>query len=54
VVALSYLGAARAARNYRVMGAAKASLEACARGLAVELAPARVRVDIQKISVDDD
>ena len=46
VVALSYLGAARAARNYRVMGAAKASLEACARGLAVELAPERVRVNV--------
>jgi enoyl-[acyl-carrier protein] reductase I len=46
VVALSYLGATRAARNYRVMGAAKASLEACARGLAVELAPERVRVNV--------
>lgn len=46
VIALSYLGAARAARNYRVMGAAKASLEACARGLAVELAPLHVRVNV--------
>ena len=46
VVALSYLGATRAARNYRVMGAAKASLEACARGLAVELAAHCVRVNV--------
>ena len=46
IVALSYLGAARAARTYRVMGAAKASLEACARGLAVELGGAGVRVNV--------
>ena len=46
ILALSYLGATRAARNYRVMGAAKASLEACARGLAAELGPEGVRVNV--------
>ena len=37
VVALSYLGAQRVVPGYRVMGPAKASLEAVARQLAVEL-----------------
>jgi enoyl-[acyl-carrier protein] reductase I len=37
ITALSYLGAVRAAPNYHLMGPAKASLEACVRGLAVEL-----------------
>lgn len=37
VVAMSYLGAVRVVPGYRVMGPAKASLEAVARQLAVEL-----------------
>lgn len=37
IVALSYLGAQRVVPQYGVMGAAKASLEAVARHLAVEL-----------------
>lgn len=45
VMALSYLGAARAAPSYRVMGPAKASLEATARGLAAELGPRGIRVN---------
>lgn len=46
IIALSYLGSQRAAGAYRVMGPAKASLEGCARGLALELGPARVRVNV--------
>ena len=37
ITALSYLGANRAVSNYGLMGPAKASLEACVRGLALEL-----------------
>lgn len=37
ITALSYLGASRAVANYGLMGPAKASLEACVRGLALEL-----------------
>eukprot|EP00752_Nemacystus_decipiens_P012191 g10808.t1 len=37
VVALTYIGSQRAATNYNVMGPAKASLEGCARALAIEL-----------------
>jgi len=37
ITALTYLGANRAVSNYGLMGPAKASLEACVRGLAVEL-----------------
>jgi len=46
LLALSYVGAARAARTYRVMGPAKASLEATARALALELGPRGVRVNV--------
>jgi len=46
VLALSYLGSQRAAKNYNVMGPAKASLEACARGLAAELGPQGIRVNV--------
>jgi enoyl-[acyl-carrier protein] reductase I len=49
ILALSYLGAQRAAPNYRVMGAAKASLEACARGLAAELGAQGTRVNILSV-----
>lgn len=37
ITALTYLGAVRALPNYYLMGPAKASLEACVRGLAAEL-----------------
>ena len=46
IVSLSFVGAARAVPAYKVMGAAKASLEACSRALAAELGPARVRVNV--------
>jgi enoyl-[acyl-carrier protein] reductase I len=46
IVALSYIGAQRAGGAYRVMGAAKASLEASARHLALELGPRRIRVNV--------
>lgn len=46
VCSLSYLGAVRAAPNYRVMGAAKASLEATSRALAAELGPRSIRVNV--------
>ncbi len=46
IIALSYIGAQRAAGSYRVMGAAKASLEASARHLALELGPKRIRVNV--------
>jgi enoyl-[acyl-carrier protein] reductase I len=49
ILTLSYLGATRAAPNYRVMGAAKASLEACARGLAAELGPRGIRVNVLSV-----
>ena len=49
ILALSYLGSQRAAPNYRVMGAAKASLEACARGLAAELGPQGIRVNVLSV-----
>lgn len=46
ITALSYVGATRAVGAYRVMGAAKASLEATARALALELGPRGVRVNV--------
>jgi enoyl-[acyl-carrier protein] reductase I len=49
ILALSYLGATRAAPSYRVMGPAKASLEACARGLAAELGPQGIRVNVLSV-----
>ena len=45
VVTLSYLGAVQVVPHYRVMGVAKAALEACVRELAVELGPEGVRVN---------
>ena len=39
VIALSYLGGVRVAANYKVMGVAKAALEAYVRELAVDLGP---------------
>ena len=46
IVSLSYLGSTRSVPGYGVMGAAKASLEATARGLAAELGPSGVRVNV--------
>lgn len=45
VVAMTYLGARRVVPGYRMMGVAKAALEACVRELAVELGPRGVRVN---------
>jgi enoyl-[acyl-carrier protein] reductase I len=46
ITTLSYLGASRVVPPYRVMGCAKACLEALARGLAVEMGPQGVRVNV--------
>jgi len=49
ITALSFQGSSRAAPGYNVMGCAKASLEAAARGLALELGPpaaGAVRVNV--------
>jgi len=49
ITALSFMGATKAVPGYNVMGCAKASLEAAARGLATELGPpsmGSVRVNI--------
>jgi enoyl-[acyl-carrier protein] reductase I len=49
ITALSFMGATKAVPGYNVMGCAKASLEAAARGLAMELGPTSmgsVRVNI--------
>ncbi|MBI3992678.1 MAG: enoyl-ACP reductase [Candidatus Lambdaproteobacteria bacterium] len=45
VLAMSYIGAERASKNYNVMGAAKAALEANVRYLAMELGPEKIRVN---------
>ena len=45
VIALSYLGGVRVAANYKVMGVAKAALEAYVRELAVDLGPQGIRVN---------
>lgn len=45
MVAVSSLGSVRAFPNYGAMGPTKAALESIVRGLAVELAPRRVRVN---------
>jgi enoyl-[acyl-carrier protein] reductase I len=41
---MSYHGAAKVVPNYNVMGPVKAALESCARYLAYELGPQRIRV----------
>lgn len=46
IIALSYLGSQRTVPSYRVMGPAKASLEATARQLAVELGGRGIRVNV--------
>ena len=45
VMTLSYYGAEKVVSNYRVMGIAKAALEACVRYLAAELGPDGIRVN---------
>lgn len=45
VIALTYIGATRVSKNYNVMGAAKASLEANTRYLAMELGEENIRVN---------
>jgi enoyl-[acyl-carrier protein] reductase I len=45
VMTLTYYGAEKVVSNYRVMGVAKAALEACVRYLAAELGPEGVRVN---------
>lgn len=50
ITALTYLGSIRAVRNYNVMGPAKASLEACVRGLAMELSPPPHGIRVNAVS----
>jgi enoyl-[acyl-carrier protein] reductase I len=45
IITLTYLGATRVRPNYNVMGVAKAALEASVRYLAVDLGPAKIRVN---------
>lgn len=46
IVSLSFIGGQRCVPSYKVMGAAKASLEAVNRQLAVELGPQRIRANV--------
>jgi enoyl-[acyl-carrier protein] reductase I len=46
LISLSYIGSQRAVPNYKVMGAAKASLESISRYLAVDLGPRNIRVNV--------
>ena len=45
IVTLTYLGSERVFSNYKVMGVAKAALEACVRYLAADLGPQGIRVN---------
>lgn len=45
IIAMSYLGGQRVVANYKIMGIAKAALEASVRELAVELGPRAIRVN---------
>jgi enoyl-[acyl-carrier protein] reductase I len=45
IITLSYLGAEKVVPNYRVMGVAKAALEAAVRELAADLGPSGIRVN---------
>jgi len=46
IITLSYLGGQRVVPEYGVMGIAKAALEAAARGLAYDLGPKGIRVNV--------
>jgi enoyl-[acyl-carrier protein] reductase I len=46
IVSLSFIGGQRCVPSYKVMGAAKASLEAVNRQLAVELGPLKIRSNV--------
>jgi enoyl-[acyl-carrier protein] reductase I len=45
ILAMTYLGSRLVVPNYRLMGVAKAALEACVRELAVDLGPEGIRVN---------
>lgn len=45
IITLTYLGGVRVVKNYKLMGVAKAALEAYTRELAFELGPRRIRVN---------
>lgn len=45
VMTLSYLGGVRVCQNYKLMGVAKAALEAYVRELAADLGPQKIRVN---------
>jgi len=45
MVAMTYYGSEKVVPHYNVMGVAKASLEACARYLAYDLGPKKIRVN---------
>jgi enoyl-[acyl-carrier protein] reductase I len=45
IVTLTYLGSERVFPNYKVMGVAKAALEACVKYLAADLGPQGIRVN---------
>jgi enoyl-[acyl-carrier protein] reductase I len=45
ITGMSYYGAEKVVPHYNIMGVAKASLEACARYLAYDLGPKRIRVN---------
>jgi enoyl-[acyl-carrier protein] reductase I len=45
VVAMTYLGSSRVVPGYKLMGVAKAALEACVRELAADVGPRGVRVN---------
>lgn len=45
IITMSYFGSEKVVPHYRVMGVAKAALEACVRELAVELGPKKIRVN---------
>jgi enoyl-[acyl-carrier protein] reductase I len=45
IVAMTYYGSNKVVPNYNVMGVAKAALESCARYLAYDLGPQKIRVN---------